>query len=169
LFAIQSMRNFFLFVIVALFTTTSFSQQKFTLSGTISEASSNETLIGVTVAVPGMRTGTTTNEYGFYSITLPKGQYEIIISYLGFKNIRETITLDSNRKRDFQMNEEAEQLDEVILTDDSEKLEIRKPQMSVNTLAVQTIKQIPVVLGEADVIKSIVLLPGVTNAGEASY
>jgi len=168
LFAIQSMRNFFLFVIVALFTTTSFSQQKFTLSGTISEASSNETLIGVTVAVPGMRTGTTTNEYGFYSITLPKGQYEIIISYLGFKNIRETITLDSNRKRDFQMNEEAEQLDEVILTDDSEKLEIRKPQMSVNTLAVQTIKQIPVVLGEADVIKSIVLLPGVTNAGEAS-
>jgi len=168
LFATQSMRNFFLFVIVALFTTTSFSQQKFTLSGTISEASSNETLIGVTVAVPGMRTGTTTNEYGFYSITLPKGQYEIIISYLGFKNIRETITLDSNRKRDFQMNEEAEQLDEVILTDDSEKLEIRKPQMSVNTLAVQTIKQIPVVLGEADVIKSIVLLPGVTNAGEAS-
>ncbi len=157
-----------LFVIFFFFSFFSHSQQKFTLSGTISEATSNETLIGVTVAIPSLKTGVTTNEYGFYSITLPRGEYEFVISSLGFQDIRETITLSSNRKRDFSMSEGAEQLEEVVVTDEGGGLEIRKPQMSVNTLAVQTIKQIPVVLGEADVIKSLILLPGVTNAGEAS-
>ncbi|WP_420602077.1 TonB-dependent receptor [Flagellimonas sp.] len=144
------------------------AQNKYTLSGTISEASSNETLIGVTVAFPDLKTGVTTNEYGFYSITLPEGEYDITVSYLGFQDIRETVTLNTNIKKDFSLSEETEQLEEVVVTDDAERLDIRKPQMSVNTLAVQTIKQIPVVLGEADVIKSLLLLPGVTNAGEAS-
>ncbi|TXN35418.1 TonB-dependent receptor [Flagellimonas hymeniacidonis] len=144
------------------------AQQKYTLSGTISEASSNETLIGVTIAFPSLKTGVTTNEYGFYSITLPEGSYNVVVSYLGFQDIRETITLNSSIKKDFNLLEKAEQLEEVVVTDDSERIDIRRPQMSVNTLAVQTIKQIPVVLGEADVIKSLLLLPGVTNAGEAS-
>lgn len=144
------------------------AQEKFTLSGTVTEANSNETLIGVTIAVSELRTGTTTNEYGFYSLTLPKGTYRITVSYLGFQDIVETVTLDRNLKRDFNLQEQAEELDEVVVTDDAERLDIRKPQMSVNTLAAQTIKQIPVVLGEADVIKSLLLLPGVTNAGEAS-
>ncbi|MCL6265628.1 TonB-dependent receptor [Flagellimonas myxillae] len=144
------------------------AQRKYTLSGTISEGKSNETMIGVTVAFPELKTGVTTNEYGFYSITLPAGNYEVVVSYLGFQDIKQTITLRSNIRRDFEMYESLEELEEVVVTDDAERLDIRKPQMSVNTLAVQTIKQIPVVLGEADVIKSLVLLPGVTNAGEAS-
>ena len=144
------------------------AQQKFTLSGTISEAASNETMIGVTIAFPALKTGVTTNEYGFYSITLPAGEYDVVVSYLGFQDIRETISLNSNIKRDFELTEKAEELEEVVVTDDAERLDIRKPQMSVNTLAAKTIKQIPVVLGEADVIKSLLLLPGVTNAGEAS-
>ncbi|MDC6386865.1 TonB-dependent receptor [Flagellimonas taeanensis] len=144
------------------------AQQKFTLSGTVSEASSNETLIGVTIAVPELGTGTTTNEYGFYSITLPKGEYRVMVSYLGFQDVMENVALDRNIKKDFYLAEEAEELDEVVVTDDVERLDIQKPQMSVNTLTAQTIKQIPVVLGEADVIKSLLLLPGVSNAGEAS-
>ncbi|MGX1929161.1 TonB-dependent receptor [Flagellimonas sp. 2504JD4-2] len=144
------------------------AQQKYTLSGTISEASSNETLIGVTIAFPSLQTGVTTNEYGFYSITLPRGTYEITISYLGYQDVQETINLTRDIKRDFNLSEKAEELEEVVVTDDAKQLDIRKPQMSVNTLAVQTIKQIPVVLGEADVIKSLLLLPGVTSAGEAS-
>ena len=144
------------------------SQEKYTISGTIREARSNETLIGVTIAVQNLRTGTTTNEYGFYSITLPKGEHNIIISYLGFQDISQSISLNADTKLDFNLNESAEQLDEVIVTEDVERIDIRKPQMSVNTLAVQTIKKIPVVLGEADVVKSLLLLPGVTSAGEAS-
>ncbi len=162
-------KNHFVFVLTLLFS--SFftnAQQKYTLSGTISEATSNETMIGVTIAFPALKTGVTTNEYGFYSITLPAGEYDVVVSYLGFQDIREAISLNSDIKRDFELNEKAEELDEVVVTDDAERLDIRKPQMSVNTLAASTIKQIPVVLGEADVIKSLLLLPGVTNAGEAS-
>ena len=144
------------------------AQQRYTLSGTISEASSNESLIGVTVAIAELKTGTTTNEYGFYSITLPKGEYQVIISYLGFQEVVQTINLDQNLRQDFSLVEKTEELQEVVVTEDVERLDIKKPQMSVTSLASNTIKQIPVVLGESDVIKSLVLLPGVTNAGEAS-
>lgn len=76
--------------------------------------------------------------------------------------------MTENRRKDFLLSEEAEQLEEVVVTENVEKMDIRKPQMSVNTLSVGTIKKIPVILGEADVIKSILLLPGVTNAGEGA-
>jgi len=145
-----------------------FAQEKFTLSGTISEASSNETLIGVTIAFPELQTGTTTNEYGFYSITLPKGTYNVLISYVGFKDIQTSIILENDISQNFSLEETSETLDEVIIKENIEKLNIRKPQMSVNALTSATIKQIPVVLGEVDVIKSITLLPGVTSAGEGS-
>ena len=145
-----------------------FSQQRFTISGTITEASSNETLIGVTLLVPEINTGVTTNDYGFYSLTLPEGDYQIRLSYLGYQDIVQTISLTEDLRLNFEMFEEVEQLDEVVVTEDVEKINIRKPQMSVNTLSVQTIKKIPVILGEADVIKSLLLLPGVTSAGEAS-
>ncbi|WP_036154959.1 TonB-dependent receptor [Maribacter forsetii] len=150
------------------FSFSSWSQQKYTLSGSISESSSNETLIGVTVAIPELSTGVTTNEYGFYSISLPEGTYKVLVSYLGFEDIIKEIELTENRRIDFLLQEEAEQLEEVVVTENVEKMDIRKPQMSVNTLSVGTIKKIPVILGEADVIKSILLLPGVTNAGEGA-
>ncbi len=144
------------------------AQQKFTLSGTVTEGASNETLIGVTILVPELRTGATTNEYGFYSLTLPEGEYQIQVTSLGFEDIVQTIQLNQNLKINFQMAEQPERLEEVVVTDQAGKINIRKPQMSVSALSVQTIKDIPVVLGEADVVKSLLLLPGVTNAGEAS-
>ncbi len=145
-----------------------FSQDNFTLSGIISEEKSNETLIGVNILIPELNTGTITNEYGFYSITLPKGNYKVIISYLGYADKVEHVTLEENTKKDFNLIESTESLEEVVITENIEKLNIKKPQMSVNVLTSSTIKQIPVVLGEADVIKAITLLPGVTNGGEGS-
>ncbi|MDT0540013.1 MULTISPECIES: TonB-dependent receptor [Croceitalea] len=157
-----------LLIVLLLFSSSIYSQQRYTISGTISEAASNETMIGVTIAITELRTGTTTNEYGFYSLTLPQGEYELVVSYLGYGDIKQTLVLNADKKFNFKMIEEAEALDEIILTEDIERVDIRKPQMSVNALKVQTIKKIPVVLGEADVIKSLLLLPGVTSAGEAS-
>ncbi|WOD43794.1 TonB-dependent receptor [Hwangdonia lutea] len=144
------------------------AQEKFTLSGIISEEKSNETLIGVNIIFPEIGTGTSTNAYGFYSITLPKGTYQIVISYLGYTTITDTVALNSDITKHISLVESLESLDEVIITENIEKLSIKKPQMSVNTLTSSTIKNIPVVLGEADIIKAITLLPGVTNAGEAS-
>lgn len=145
-----------------------FAQEKFTLSGKITDQRSNETLIGVNIIFPELQTGTITNEYGFFSITLVKGTYNFQISYLGFNSISETITLDENKNLNYKLTESTESLEEIIITENVEKLNIRKPQMSVNSLSINTIKQMPVVLGEVDVIKSITLLPGVTNAGEGS-
>ncbi|WP_109439218.1 MULTISPECIES: TonB-dependent receptor [Aquimarina] len=143
-------------------------QEKFTLSGVISERSSNETLIGVNVIFPEMGQGVVTNEYGFYSITLKQGKYKVQISYLGFQDIIQEIDLSEDKKLNFQLTEASEALDEVIITENIEKLDVKTPQMSVNRLSAATIKQIPVVLGEADVIKSILLLPGVTSGGEGA-
>jgi hypothetical protein len=154
---------FFVFYITSLS-----AQEKFTLSGTITDSNSNETLIGVNIIVPEMQSGTVTNEYGFYSLTLPSGTYEVQISYLGYKTIVETLQLNTDIVKNYKLVESAETLDEVVIKDDVERLNIRKPQMSLNSLAIKTIKNMPVVLGEVDVIKSITLLPGVTNAGEGS-
>ncbi len=145
-----------------------YSQEKFTLSGTISEQSSNETLIGVNVIFPEIGKGAVTNEYGFFSITLPQGTYKLQVSYVGFTDIFQDIDLNEDKKLNFQLSESSEMLDEVVITEKTDKLNIKTPQMSVNKLSAETIKQIPVVLGEADVIKSILLLPGVTSAGEGA-
>lgn len=145
-----------------------FSQNKYTLSGTITEAETGETLIGVNVLIPSERAGAITNEYGFYSITLPEGSYEVSFSSLGFSIQTMRIDLTQSIVKNIALNNSAEELDEVVIKADSERLDIRTPQMSVNTLSSNTIKSIPVVLGEADVIKSLLLLPGVSNAGEGS-
>ena len=142
------------------------AQEKFTLSGTISDANNNETLFGVNVIIKELNTGTTTNEYGYFSISIPEGTYTLQISYIGFKTIQESIEMTQNIRKNFGLEESNQMLDEVVLTDRVNKIEIRKPEMSVNKLTSKDIKELPVVLGEADVLRSILTLPGVTNAGE---
>ena len=153
-------------IVFSLFTGIIFAQEKFTISGTISDKKNNETLIGVNISVKNTRIGAVTNEYGFYSITLPKGNYELVVSYVNYELATENIDLTQNIKRDFSLSDDkTQQLDEVVVTEKS-KTNIRKPEMSVNKLSIAAIKYMPVVLGEADIIKSILMLPGVTNAGE---
>jgi hypothetical protein len=157
--------------IFSLFLLTSFSllgQEKITLSGTVYDDLNNETLIGVSVYFPELNSGTTTNDYGFYSITIPKGSYAMQVSYLGYNTLIENIALSEKTTRNFNLKEASESLDEIIIESNIEKLNLKTPQMSVNNLTSSTIKQIPVVLGEADVIKSLILLPGVTSAGEGA-
>lgn len=151
-----------------LFQLTHSQSNRYILSGTLTEINSAETLIGVNVLVPELKTGTITNEYGFYSITLEEGTHQVTFSSIGFESITKTINLTQNTKLDIALNESTESLNEVIISQDIEQLNIRNPQMSVNTLSISSIKKMPVVLGETDVIKSILLLPGVTSAGEGA-
>jgi len=157
-----------LFLIIILTAFTSFSQEKFTLSGTIKDSKNNETLIGVNIYIPALKIGTTTNEYGFYSLTVPRGEHQIEISYVGYQPLQQTIILNQNTKSNFSISESGQELQEVIITDNKGKINIKSPEMSVNKLSISTIKKMPVVLGEVDVLKSILLLPGVTNAGEGA-
>ena len=144
------------------------ANQKFTLSGTVTDAKSNETIIGVNVYIPELKTGTTTNEYGFYSITIPKGNYTVQLSFISFQTLTESINLDKNTKSNIKLFSNEVQLEEVVIKADRKATNIRKPEMSINKLSIATIKKMPVVLGEVDVLKSLLLLPGVTNAGEGA-
>ena len=155
-----------LYLFLFFFSLLGFGQEKVTLSGIVSDANNNETLIGVSVYVSDLNIGTYTNEYGFYSITLPKGNYTLQISYIGFETFSEKLEIDQNVKKNFSLKESKQELKEVVITENAYKTNIKKPEMSVNKLAISTIKQMPVLMGEVDIIKSLLFLPGVTNAGE---
>ena len=142
------------------------TKQKYTISGTISDVNTNETLIGINVSILELRTNVTTNEYGFYSLTVPRGDYTLQVSYLGYQSIDEKIQLSQNIKKSFKLKSSEQQLEEVVVTANKKSTNIKTPEMSVNKLTMATVKKMPVVLGEADILKSILLLPGVTSAGE---
>jgi len=156
-------------LILILITSVVFGQSKFSISGTIKDQSSGETLFGATVFIKGSTIGTTTNEYGFFSISAPAGSYTLVCSYMGFDENSQEIEVNTDQNLIIELAEVTNQLNEVVLvTENSEDISLRKPQMSVSKLNVSTIKQMPAVLGEVDIIKSIQLLPGVTNNGEGS-
>ena len=142
-----------------------YSQEKFTFSGTVRDARTNETLIGVNLYFPDKKIGTTTNEYGFFSVTLPNGEYKLEVSYIGYETVTETLVLSADIQRNFLLTETGQQLDEVIVTEKT-ATNTRKPEMSAHKLSAAAIKKIPVALGEVDVLKALLTLPGVTNAGE---
>lgn len=144
------------------------SQEKVTLSGAISDVENNETLLGVNIYIKESKTGVVTNNYGFYSITVPKGDYTISISYMGYVTIEEKISLTRSTRKDFTLTSESKNLDEVVITANTKKANIRKPEMSTNKLSISTIKKMPAVLGEVDVLKAALQLPGVTNAQEGA-
>lgn len=144
------------------------AQDKVTISGTIVNSQSNETLIGVNIFIPELQSGTTTNEYGFFSLSVPKGDYTLQISYMGFQTSEEKISLQQNLRKNINLESTTQNLDEIVITERKNIANIKKPEMSVNKLSIQEIKKMPAVLGETDILKSILQLPGVTNAGEGS-
>ena len=155
----------FLFLFLSINT---YTQENYTINGYILDENSNESIIGANIIIPNINVGTITNTYGFFSITVPKGNYEIQISSLGYKNFTIKIELIKNVNTTFFLSENIENLEEVILTKDIEEIDITKPVMSLSVLSYQTIKQTPVLFGESDVLKTIQLLPGVSNAGEGT-
>lgn len=145
------------------------AQERYTISGIIKDARNGETLFGASVYLKNTTIGVLTNEYGFYSISAPKGFNMLAISYLGYDDVVKEIYVKSHQKLDFELTENSTQLKEVVITSsESEEVSIKKPQMSVLKLNATTIKQVPVVLGEVDILKTILMLPGVTNNGEGS-
>jgi len=156
------------FALILIYSYSLFGQEGFILSGYVTDVETNEKLIGVNVLLPALNLGTTTNEYGFYSISIPNGDQELLFSYLGFKNFTEKINLLEDKILNIKLFPEVELLEEVVVKDNLERINLRSPQMSVNSLAINTIKKIPAALGEVDIIRSITLLPGVTNGGEGA-
>ncbi len=144
------------------------SQQKFTASGYVKDAANGEALIGATIYVKSLSTGVTTNVYGFYSLTLQSGTYDIDISYIGFAAQIKSLILNENTRLDIELQAEGMQLEEVIVTSTKDQEGVKALEMSTNRLDMKTILKIPAFLGEADVIKSLLQLPGVSTVGEGA-
>ena len=132
------------------------------------DSQSNELIIGSSVIVEGLNIGTITNSYGFFSITIEDGNYNIRIQNLGFKDNTQNINLNKNLSLNIYLTEEVESLNEVIVVENSEDIDIDLPVLSLNILSGKTIRQTPVVFGESDILKTIQLLPGVSSAGEGA-
>ena len=142
------------------------AQNKFTISGYINEKGSKENLPGVTVYIPKLKVGTASNNYGFYSITLPKDSVEVIFSYVGFKAKKLSFYLDKNISCNVEMG--AEDLKEVTVTAEQTKKVSEETQMSSVDIPIEQIKQIPALMGEKDVLKVIQLMPGVQKGSEGN-
>ncbi|MBA4145242.1 MAG: hypothetical protein C0523_05725, partial [Cytophaga sp.] len=135
------------------------AQQKFTISGYVKDIANGEALIGATVFVKEINNGATTNEYGFYSITLVPGTYTVQYIYLGYTTDIKTITLDKNTPLNIELTSAADQLEEVVVKGEFEQPTATNLEMSTVSLSMKTIMKIPAFMGEVDVLRSIQLLP----------
>ncbi|WP_240609287.1 TonB-dependent receptor [Flavipsychrobacter stenotrophus] len=157
----------YMFTLVFIFSSIIASAQKFTVSGTIKDKKSGEALIGATLVVVNDPTiGVVTNEYGYYSLTLPKGDYKLLFRYVSYNMQEIPVTLDKNTKLDIIAEPEDRQLKEVVVS--SKLSNVRNAQMGMTKLNVQEMKALPVLFGERDVMKIVQLLPGVESAGDGN-
>lgn len=149
-----------------LFVSVAFSQQKFTLSGKVKDATNGEELIGASIGTEDNQFKTVTNEYGFYSLTLPEGVHVFIISYFGYDEIRVEIKLTLDISKDFQLKDVSNQLDDIVIRSTKTNENIRNTEIGVDRLSPKDVERLPVIFGEKDIVKIIQLLPGVKSAGE---
>ena len=141
-------------------------QGKHTVSGTVSDASTGEELIGATVYIKELGAGTTTNTYGFYSLTVADGDYELVAQFIGYTPVTKKISLSQNIKVNFSLETTSTEIEQVVVQGEKLNKNLTRPDMGMEKLQISTIKSIPALFGETDVIKSIQFLPGVGTSGE---
>lgn len=143
------------------------AQEKYTISGYVSDAASGEYLLGANVYIKETLQGTTTNASGFYSLQTPKGDYTLNVSYAGYETFEQQLDFGSTQNMRINVELATYTLKEVEITADRDR-NTNSVQMSEVQLEVKQIKTIPAFLGEVDVLKTIQLLPGVQSAGEGN-
>jgi hypothetical protein len=163
------MRNLVCFVLLSFFCGSTFASTKHSISGTITDNSTGESLIGASVIVTELvGTGATTNAYGYYSLTLPEGKYTLMVSYLGYKTISTTVSFTENKQISFKLEPETRQLNDVEIIALRKNHNITSTEMGAEKLEIKEISKIPVLFGEADIMKTLKLTPGIKSVGEGS-
>lgn len=158
-----------LFFVVLAGTFSAFAQEKFSVSGTLSDIENGEVLIGAKVVIKEIpNTGVVSNAYGYYSITLPEGNYTFLVRSMGFNDSIIQVKLDKNQTIDIALQPELQILDEVIAASTKQNDNITNDKIGVETLEINEIKKIPVLFGEQDVLKTLTLTAGVKTTGEGS-
>ncbi len=156
------------FAIISLLSCHVYAQEKFTLSGKIADSLTGEDLIGATVYKEGTTTGSSSNAYGFYSLTLPRGTHRIKFSYLGYKTIYKDIILNRNIILNIDIEPSNTNLGAIIVSPERRDINIKSVEMGVERLNIKQLETIPVLFGEKDILKTIQLLPGISAASEGS-
>jgi len=152
---------------ITTFLTLSVFAQKFTLSGRVKDAANGETLIGASILIKGGG-GAVTNEYGFYSITLEAGSYEITYKYLGYETVVENVNLNKEITRNIELGITSNEIGVALVSAKALEKRVENKQISVVKMETSKIKEIPVIFGEVDILKTITLLPGIQSAGEGN-
>ncbi|MGA0555055.1 TonB-dependent receptor [Larkinella sp. VNQ87] len=138
------------------------------LTGYVRDAKSKQPISGVTVFITENRRGVNTSRDGFFVIALPAGTYNVKFSHLGFRPQTHLITLDKTILREILLEDDSKDLEEVTVTTEAPDRNVRKVELGVTQLPIKTIKRVPALMGEVDVVRSLLLLPGVTTVGEGS-
>ena len=157
------MKEKLLAVLLLLTTFTLRAQNKYTLSGYIRDSLSGETLIGASITIGGQGKGINSNQYGFYSITLPEGDYPVIVSFVGYHLQQVKITLSANTILNFSLLQRSV-LEEVVVSSKRKDGNVENAQMGKIDLSMNQIKSIPVIFGEIDILKTMQLLPSLPRA-----
>jgi hypothetical protein len=148
---------------------TQYHANKFTISGYVEDLQTGEALIGATISVKELpQTGTTTNSYGYYSLTILEGTYTMTAHFIGYEPLSFQVSLKQNVKRNFNLVEKSVDQKEVVITGERKDDNVTNTQMGVEKLDVKEIQNVPVLLGEKDVLKTMQLLPGIKSAGEGN-
>jgi len=145
-----------------------YGQEKYTISGTITDAANGETMIGTNVFVEPIMKGTTTNVYGFYSLTVPEGDYTLKVSFLGYETLTKEINLDKDLEFNLELKESSFSKDEVVVTGEKKDENTKSSKMSAVEIPIAQVKELPALMGEVDIIKVIQLLPGVQSGSEGN-
>jgi outer membrane receptor for ferrienterochelin and colicin len=162
-------RNVLLFSFLIFFCSFSVNaQESYTINGVVKDSLSGETLIGVTLKFTAAnQTGTSTNAYGFYSYKLSPGEYNLSVSYIGYRSINQKISINSDLRLDLNMVPE-NVLEEIVISSEKRNDNIVNAQMGVAKINLSEIRNVPVLFGERDVLKTLQLLPGIKSAGEGN-
>ena len=142
--------------------------ERISLSGNIKDETNGEALIGVTVSIKELKSGAVTNSYGFYSLSVPRGNYTVEVSYVGYQSVTKKIALTQPVKLDLEIKSAANEIKEVVVSSHRRDANITMNRMSAQQVSITTIRKIPALMGEVDLLKAVQMLPGVVSAGEGT-
>jgi hypothetical protein len=141
---------------------------KFTLSGYVKDGANSETLPGALIGIRGTTFNAISNAYGFYSISLAPGIYTLDVRYLGFQMLSRAVELRNDLKVQLELESSSTDMKEVVISGGNRNESIQQTQMGIMAVSMKTVKQLPALLGEADVVRTLQYLPGVSTVGEGA-
>ena len=144
------------------------AQNKYTLNGYVRDSLSRETLIGATLQVKELSRGVSTNQYGYFSLTLPEGEYTLIVSFVGYFPMEQKIKLKSDLELDIYLFSKSSLSQEIVISAKKRDANVKNAQMGQIDLSMNRMRSVPVIFGEIDPLKTLQLFPGVSNAGEGN-